>query len=427
MKSRKSILHKWHEALSDMSFIFIEEIKNVFRDQGVLIFFILVPLGYPLLYSWLYNNEAMKEVPTVFVDDSNSFLSREFIRQCDATEGIRLLTVAADMNEARELQAQQRCHGIVYIPSDFERDIRRGNQTQVSFFADMSGMLYYKAIFANLTDVSLHMGKQIQISQLGGTTAKENSANTEPLHYEAVQIFNPAGGYGSYLLPAVLILIIQQTLLLGIGLSAGTARESNQYRELVPVKRHYHGVFRIVIGKSTCYILIYLLMSTWITLAIPSIFNFVRLGDVPTITAIIVPYILACTFFGMALSGLVRYRENVILLVLFTSVPLLFLSGVSWPSSSMSGMWKALSYLFPSTFGINAFVKINTFGASITEIGLEYNILWLQAVIYFLLAVLVYWRQINLARTHALNRSRIMQLRKIVSENRGIDKNIGDV
>lgn len=396
------MFQKIRHYISDTCAVFLKELHTVFKDEGVLIFFILVPLGYPLLYGWIYNNEGIKDVPTAFVDDSHSAMSREFIRDCDATEGICVAAVCADMEEAKEMQRRQECHGIVHIPSDFAERIARQEQTAVDFFADMSGMLYYKAIFAALTDVSLETGKKIQISRLGNMTERDDEVGTEPVRTEGVPVFNPQGGYGSFLLPAVLVLIIQQTLILGIGLSAGTARESNRYMELVPFKKRGAGMFRIVMGKSLCYLAIYLVMSTYIVLAIPRIFNYIQLAPATELIGILLPYILASIFFGMTLSGLVRYRENVMLLVIFTSVPLLFLSGVSWPSSAISGFWKGISYLFPSTFGINGFVKTNSFGASMHEVRTEYVALWIQTVVYFLTACFVYWRQINQARVRAI-------------------------
>lgn len=164
-------------------------------------------------------------------------------------------------------------------------------------------------------------------------------------------------------------------------------------------------MFRIVFGKSLCYFAIYLLVTVWITLAIPRIFNFIQLAPARELIGILLPYVLASIFFGMTLSCIVRYRENVMLLVLFTSVPLLFLSGVSWPGSAISGMWKGVSYLFPSTFGINAFVKANSFGASLEDVRFEYQALWIQAAVYFFTACIVYWRQINMARVNTLGRN----------------------
>ena len=68
------------QGINDLFYIWKREFQTTFRDQGVLIFFILVPLGYPLLYSFIYDNEVVREVPAVVVDDSHSSLSREYLR-----------------------------------------------------------------------------------------------------------------------------------------------------------------------------------------------------------------------------------------------------------------------------------------------------------------------------------------------------------
>ena len=404
MLDRESLLGRIQEGLHDMLYIWSYEMKQVFKDEGVLIFFILVPLLYPLLYSWAYNNEVVQDAPVVAVDDSRSTLSRDFLRRCDGTQGINIVAYAADMEEAKEVMRRQGARGIMYIPSDFSEKLNRLEQVHISIYTDMSGILYYKQILISATNISLGMGADPQVMKLGNYTDREDAVSTAPLRYEDVPIFNPAGGYGSFLLPAVLVLILQQTLILGIGLAAGTAREENTNEALVPLSRHYNGIFRIVFGKSLCYLMIYAVIAAYITMVIPMLFHFPQLLHLKDLVGIMIPYLLACIFFGMTLSAMVRYRENVILLIVFTSLPILFLAGISWPGSAIHGAWKGISYLFPSTFGINAFVKMNNMGALLNDVRLEYHALWLQTGIYFLTACAVYRRQIIMAHKNFLSK-----------------------
>ena len=80
------------EGILDIFYIWKDELKNVFKDEGVLIFFFLVPFAYPLLYSFIYNNEVVREAKMVVVDQSDSYLSREFTRRVNATPDVNLLT-----------------------------------------------------------------------------------------------------------------------------------------------------------------------------------------------------------------------------------------------------------------------------------------------------------------------------------------------
>lgn len=409
-------LYRIKSGVDDMCFIWMKEMKQSFSDEGVLIFFFLVPLLYPLLYSWIYNNETVKEVPVVSVDCSHSFLSREFLRKCDGTANLKIVAKAANMNEAKQVMRDQGCRGIIYVPEDFSRNINRLKQGIVSIYCDMSGILYYKNILSTCTDVSLEMGKELKIERMGNYTSRDDEVATAPLAYEYVPMFNPQAGYGAFVLPPVLMLIVQQTLLLGIGLAAGTSREKNRYKDLVPVSRHYNGIFRIIMGKSLCYFMIYALMTTFLAVVVPKIFSFIQLASMSTLVAVLTPYILACIFFAMTISCLVRYRENVILLVVFTSLPLFFISGLSWPGSNIPEGWKIFSVIFPSTFGINAYMRVNSLGAGLEDVLFEYRALWLQVGFYFLTACIVYRRQIIISRKHALQRLEYMKKKKKVAQ-----------
>lgn len=408
-ENKDSLLGRMNEGLHDMCYIWMKEMKATVQDEGVLIFFILVPLLYPLLYSWAYNNEVVRDVPVAVVDLSHTQLSRQFIRQYDASPDVKVAYHCNSLEEARELVGKQIIRGVVYIPADFAQNLNRMEQSHISVYCDMSYMLAYKAIFQTATAVSGGMNKDIQIHLSGNYTSREDDISTQPLAVEEVAIFNPTGGYGNFIIPGVLMLIIQQTLLLGIGLSAGTARENNRYRDLVPVSRHYNGIFRIVLGKSLCYFMVYAVISAWLTMIVPKLFGFVALLEWHSLLGLMVPYLLACIFFGMMISCLVRYRENVMLLIVFMSVPLLFLSGVSWPQSSMPGAWRSVACLFPSTFGVRGFVRLNSMGATLADIELEYKALWIQTTVYFFATCLVYRYQIIQARNHAVETIKRMQ------------------
>lgn len=115
---------------------------------------------------------------------------------------------------------------------------------------------------------------------------------------------------------------------------------------------------------------------------------------IPSVLALFaLPYLTACIFFAMTASIAIRNRETCMLLFVFTSVPLLFLSGISWPGAAMPEFWKYFSYIFPSTFGINGYVRINSMGATLNEVAFEYQALWIQTGIYFLTTCLVYQRK----------------------------------
>ena len=374
--------------------IWYREIGNIFRDKGIMIFILFVPLAYPLLYSYVYTHEVVRDVPVAVVDENNSALSRELIRKMDASPDMKVMAYCADMNEARELVRKQKVYGIVRIPESFTKDLARGEQTPIGLYCDMSSMLYYKALLVTATNVSLEVNKEIKVNHyVTGTTDRQDEINKMPIEYDYVPMYNPQSGFAAFLIPPVLMLIIQQTLLLGIGMLMGNSRERHN-GSVIPFHPWYKNPVHIVIGKALPYLMLYILMAIYMFTVVTDMFTLPKLGHYETFMAFIVPYLLACIFLAMVMSVFIYRREDSILLLVFLSVPMLFLSGLSWPSPSMPQFWKYVSYLFPSTFGMNGYVRIIAMGASLSDIRTEYMALWIQAGLYFVLACWFYRRQI---------------------------------
>ncbi len=412
---KSSFLVALRSGIKSTTYVFWKEMRGVFHDQGIFIFFILVPLFYPLLYSYIYSREVLHEVPVVVVDMDRSTLSRDYLRRVDATPDVDIVAQCADMEEARMALKLNEAYGVIFIPETFSRSIAMGEQASVTLFCDMGSLLYYKAIVLSNTSVSLAMNKEIKIQRSGASTAEQGELAAYPIEYEEVALFNPATGFASFLLPAVLILLLQQTMLLGVGMSAGSMREGNKFRDLIPMNRHYDGTLRILFGKGLCYFVIYLLVSVYVLCAVPRMFNLLQLSDPLTLLGFIVPYLLACVFFSLTASVVIKNRETCMLMFVFTSVPLLFISGISWPGASIAPFWRIVSYAFPSTFGINGFVKINSMGASLWEVQFEYVGLWIQCAVYFVLSFFVYRWQVIQSRKHLVKEYR--RLKRAAMQN----------
>ena len=156
----------------------------------------------------------------------------------------------------------------------------------------------------------------------------------------------------------------------------------------------YKSPIPIVTGKMLFYFLLYFVLGIYMFTFVTRSFSLPQLGDYGTFLAFLVPFLLACIFLAIVLSTLVYRREDCIMIFVFLSVPLLFLSGISWPEVSFPVFWKYVSWLFPSTFGLNGYVRIQGMGASLHDVAFEYCGLWIQAGVYFLLACLLYRRQI---------------------------------
>lgn len=385
------------KAIRDIYRVCINEYKVVFKDPAVILLFLIVPFIYPVFYSFIYNNETVHDVKMIAVDDSHSSLGREFIRKIDATADVRIVATASNLEEAREAMRRKEAYGILYIPYDFSKNINTVKQTQVMLYTDMSSLLFYKAFLISATEVSLDMGAEIRVQEMGYGSREQDEATMQPVDYEWITFYNTQNGFASFLVPAILILIIHQTLLLGIGTIVGTQNDKKQFRIASEEDLDYHiNSFNLTAGKALCYSTLYLVISVWVLRIVPYLFKLPQIGDPFTIMAFLIPFLLAATFFTMTLSYFSSQREFVMLLFVFTSPLLLFLTGISWPWTAIPAPLQSIAYILPSTPAIHAFVKVNTMGATLADIRFEYITLWIHTGFYWITATMMYrWWIVN--------------------------------
>lgn len=385
------------EGISNTIRIWMREFQLIFSDVGVMVIIFAVPLIYPVLYSFIYYPEVVRDLPIAVVDLSHSADSRQFARNLDATPDLMVANNSLSMTEAIALFKNREVRGIVQIPETFSKDIAMNRQTIVSAYADMEFFLYYKALMTGVNFVALETGNKIQISKLlnEGLTERQAEITAEPFRMVDNPLANQAGGFASYGIPAALILIIQQTLIIAIGLMAGTARERHIFGTLVPMDRRKMGTLRMVLGKSAAYFTIYALLSVYMLGMIPKWFGYGQSASLIGLIALITPFILSSIFMGITLSVIFKNRESSMMLYLFISIPLLFLSGIIWPLSNFEPLWLVIREIFPSSNAIFGFIKMKSLGASIFETRREIMSLWLQTGLYFLTACLTVGYHVN--------------------------------
>ena len=366
----------------------VNELQRIFRDPGVTVIFIVATLAYPLIYKAIYWNEQITNVPVAVVDLSNSPQSRAFLHKWNATPDIRLTHTCTSMAEAEQLLRDQKVHGIIYFPRDFASQLADPlGQAHISLYCDMSSFLYMKAIYLSCNQVMLEDMRNIQIDryeQMG--VGKEFAwALVQDAPYHETALFTPTGGYGSFLIPAVLVLILHQTLFFGICMLGGTAREENMEN---------FGI-RNLIGRSLAYFLIYYALAAILLGFYPRLFDIPHIGSIGDVLLLLIPYLLAVIFFSLCVSVFIRNRESGLVLLISSSLIFLFMAGISWPKEMIPDAWWYIACCIPYTFGSHAFIHINSMGASLATTGTEFIALCIQTVVYFLLACGLFYMRKN--------------------------------
>ena len=361
------------------------ELLLVFRDEGVVIFFLLLNAVYPVLYALIYNPEVVRNESVVVVDDNRTHASRDLVRRLDATQEIAIAGYAANMQEAQEAMHRKECYGILYVPRDFGQSAGRREQAHVSLYCDMSVMMRYKAMFTALSNVTQTMGNERMaavvepVVNMGGSIVENHQ----------VPVGNPAMGIASAVLLFILPLVLQQSMILGIAMLHGGSierRRRNGGRDPMAIEASPGAT---IVGKMMCHQIIYVLPVIYVLHYVPLMFGFPQYGNLLHIICLAVPFIIAVSFMGQTLSAFVNERESVFLLFVFSSVVFVFLTGVSWPRYLMSRLWWLVGDCVPATWMSNGYVLMQSNGATLYQVQHQYWMLWLQLPVMFILAYVV--------------------------------------
>lgn len=380
---------KIYDWFSGVSRTFAREMSLVLKDIGVIIFFFGLPLLYPIVYTLIYNPELVRNIPVAVVDDCRTVQSRELVRMADATEAMSIIGYPADMGEARRLMNEKECYGILYIPDDYSRRIGRGEQGVVAFYSEMSLLLRYRAFVSALTDLQLQTGAQIRQEFLDALGASSAGQSSSPVASEAYFIGDPTQGFASFIIPGIIILILQQSMLLGVTMLAGNSAERRRSNGGIDPLAVECPQSAGMIGRMLCYLVVYIPMTIYVLHFIPMMFDLPHIGSAADYLLFIVPLLVASAFLGMTLQIFVKERETSMLVVVFTSLVFLFLSGLTWPRYAMSPLWKIVGDCVPATWGVEGFIQINCNGGSLAQAAHPYLMLWVLAAVYFLTAYAV--------------------------------------
>ena len=393
------IFAKLTSGLRDIAGVVSGEFRTIATSYAILLVLMGGIFVYGLLYNYMYEPNVIRDAPVAVVDQSHSALSREYARLVDAAPQVKVLTDNVDFPGARVLMKKNEVIGIVYIPEDFDTRVGRGQESAFIMYGQTDAFLYYEALQVSTAGAMLALNDRYRPQMLVFLPQQDVPAITESKSISVVgtALYNYTQGYGTYLIPAVLMVIVFQTLLMVIGMISGEERYSRSILNYAAKGISFGRMAIVIAGKTFVYTMLYAVFSLFLLGLMPVVFQLPDIGRPLDIIALMIPYLLATSFFGLAASVIFADSEAPLLMIAFFSVGLIFLSGVSYPLELMPWYWRAVHFVIPAAPATLAFVKINSMGAGLNEVGVQYVTLWIQCAVYFVLACLAYRYNIHKA------------------------------
>ncbi|HEX4767073.1 MAG TPA: ABC transporter permease [Lichenihabitans sp.] len=363
---------------------FAAEYGRVLRDRGAFGLIVLGPLIYGVLYPQPYLGQLIRGIPIAVVDDDGTSLSRTLIQALNADEAITVAKRPTTLAEAQASLQRREVFGILSIPAGTEREVLKGDKARLPAFVDSAYFLLYSRTLQGLMEATGTVSAELA----GGSARPDGSlyraavARNSPVEILNQPLFNPTGGYGSYIVPAAFLLILQQTLLMGSATLGGVAFEQGGARA-----RRRRGTATAVMGQALAHLLLALPGCALYLVVLPRLYGFSYSERVLDLLVLLIPYILGISFLGQLIGAVFRRRETAVVLLVAVSLPIFFLVGVAWPPEAIPPVLRIASMALPSTSGIDGLVRVNQMGASFMDVSRDWTRLWILAGAYAVLAV----------------------------------------
>ena len=357
---------------------FTAEWRRVLSVPGAFMLLVVAPLIYGVYYPQPFLNQILRKIPIAVVDNDLSELSRRIVQTLDASGAVRVAIRANTYPEARAALDRGKAFAVVEIPPGTERDVLKGTKVHVPIYADATYLFIFRTMATGIEQAvdTLTLELAARGARPDGSLVKATLASSSPAEVLLQPIFNPVGGYASYIVPAAFVLILQQLLLIGASLLTVLLQAEPQGRP-----------FATVLGRGVAHLTIFVPALALYFIVLPRFYGFSTLGQPLQVFALASLFVLATSFMGQAAGAWFKHPETPTLIFLGTSIPQLYLTGFAWPQEAIPQTVQAVGYIFPSNFAIDGLVRIDQLGASIWDVVHDWQGLWCLTIIYFALAV----------------------------------------
>lgn len=359
---------------------FIQTFKDVFRDKGVLLMLIIAPIIYGFFYPWPYSTEVVNHVPVGIIDNDNSQLSRMLVRYASASP---YLDTERFINEqaAKEAMWSDKIAGYMVIPIGLEQQTFSGRQAHVSVLGNGGYFILNKNVQLGFSQAvsTVSAGIKAKKNVAQGAYLPTVAQSTQAVPLRIIPLYNQTEGYGAYVVPAVSIIILQQTLLMATAMLIGTWYEQRRHNASI------RGWLGRIGALSSLSFIVGCFYYGWAF----ELHHYPRGQNLLGTLLFLMLFCPTVATLGCVLGLWFRQRERSMQILIFISLPIFFVSGYPWPADQLPKVLQIVRWLVPTTPAINTSVQLNQMGASITQVATGFYALaglWLG---YFVLLLLL--------------------------------------
>ncbi len=363
--------------------ILFRELNFIKEEKSLFALIFLAPFFFAFFYSSVYISKVETDINIIVVDEDNSELSRTFTRYLDAHQKLAIYSNSFNYHDAETFIKEDKIAGFVFISSGFEKSIKQSKGFTVSLYLNNARFLTSNDINISVNEVAGTMNASIKLNYLQSNnfSKKQSLAQFEPIKIDIRSLYNFTESYGDFVIPGLLALILQQTLLIGISLAFTKEIEEKRTKELYELSNK--SLTKAIILKSIFYIVLFSTISFFFFTVTFNLFSISLTGSAFALLCITTAYLISVSMFGFFLSTFLKRKIAVLQFFAFTSLPFFMASGYSWPKSAIYDSINWFMYLVPSTSYLESFICVTQKGQGFDGIYVNTIILIILAALYF--------------------------------------------
>jgi ABC-2 type transport system permease protein len=338
------------------------------KDVNIISIILIAPLFYAFFYTSTYINKSESKVPVAIMDMDRSVYSKEFIRKLDAHKIISVNEVLTDMNSIQDRIYKDDEQSVIIIPKDFESDIKSNRSVTIKVYLNTVRFLVSNDLNKAINEVvqNYHKDIKMKILEQSGYSIDQAKGMYDPLKADLRNLFNPSEAYGDFIIPGILIIILQQTLLIGLSESIAREREKHLLGELLAAANGSRSA--ALLGKVSFYLFFYLSYSVFFFTVIFAFFKINFTGSFLLLMLFTVLFLTCTIAFCIFISSFFKKKLIALQVIAFTTYPLFFLSGYIWPIQSIPLVLQKVAYIVPAFPFLKAFIAITQMNAPFIDL-----------------------------------------------------------
>lgn len=352
--------------MKDIFTILKREMRNISKDSSLFLILLIAPVLYAFMYGSIYLNKGEEKVKLALIDDDGTVVSRLLTEQLNVTPMIEIVP-ASNISEAQEKMYQGEVEGYFYIQKDLEKYIFSQKQANVNLVLNASRFLPSSDLLSTVTKVCLTVGAGVRKTYFNkqGMSEDESMKMTNPINMDYRPLYNSSMTYGSFLLPGLLAIILQQTLLIGVAAGFTSEREQKKLGELYRISGF--SISKLILGKGILYLCIFMIFGMFFAIVNFSVFGVAVRGRFIDLAFITTIFISSVIVLGMLIGSFFRSKLFAFQLLVFSSYPIFLITGYSMPYQSLPSVIQIMSNLIPTSPFLKVYISIVQAGGSVAD------------------------------------------------------------